>query len=85
VEVRLVNALGEPLRHGPAEATRVYDPAGQAWSDLEEEQFGELVRRFGPLPPGRWSVRRGDGAQFPAIEIEIRPGEGQSVTLRARP
>jgi hypothetical protein len=85
VEVRLENAAGEPLRHGPAEATRVYDAAGKPWSDLEEEQFGELVRRFGPLPAGRWSVRRGDGVKFPAIEVEIRPGEGQSVTLRARP
>ena len=83
VEVQLENALGEPLRYGPAEATRVYDAASLAWSDLEEEQFGELMRRFGPLPPGRWSVRRGDGLKFPAIESEIRPGEGQSAILGA--
>jgi hypothetical protein len=84
VEVALEDAQGVALRHGPAEATRVYDADGRPWNDLEEERFGEDVRRFGPLPAGRWFVRRGDATRFPAVEVEVRADEGRRVVLRAR-
>lgn len=84
IEVGLVDAADARVEHGPGPWTRAHDATGVAWNDLETETYGELVRRLGPLPPGRWTVRRGDGVAYPPIEVEVRPDEVASVVLRER-
>jgi len=85
IEVRLEDAQGAVVRHGPGVRTSVHDANGQAWHDLEEEQYGVAIRRFGPLPPGAWTVRRGDGSRFAPVEIVVKPDEVAQVVLRERP
>lgn len=83
LEVRLEDAQGNVLRHGANQWTRVIDAQGRAWVDLEDERYGVTVRELGPLPAGKWTVRRGDGRKFPAVELALAPGDRKSVTLRA--
>jgi hypothetical protein len=84
LDVGLADARGDALRHGPGAWVRVLDASGRAWIDLEAERYGEWKRAHGPLPPGKWTVSRGDGSAFAPVEVELAPGERKSVTLRAR-
>ncbi len=84
VEVALESATGEALRHGPGAWTRVLDARGRPWVDLEAERFGLAVREFGPLPPGRWSVRRAGARPFTTADVDLAPGGRVSITLRER-
>lgn len=85
VDVRLEDEAGQPLRHGPGEWSLVCDAHGRAWHDLEKEEFGTTTRRLGPLPPGRWTLRRGDGTRFAAVEVDVRAGEIATATHRRSP
>lgn len=81
LDVALKSADGTARRHGEGAWTLVVDADGRAWPDLEKERYGVEVRRFGPLPPGAWRVRRGDG--FAEIEVVLAAGETKAIELVA--